>query len=136
MLGRGDYDAEHGEVFPIVVPEGGQLIGWGTTSDMPAIRGAGPDPSGPYRRDQSVSAALILRDGAVVRGFSFEQEFAAQSYAVLVRDAAATVMENDFHSSDYGGVVLIRSSSTVSNNSFEDDLGRGIGHGHRFVHRA
>ena len=110
----GQYDAPHGELFPIDVGAGVTLVG------DPEHRGVGATSTrilGNGMIDNDNSAAVELHNGAEIRGFAITSSSDLLSFGVYVA-VDATIAENTFDFS-YGGVRLAGGGSHTEMNTFE-----------------
>lgn len=132
----GQYDAPHGELFPIEIGAGVTLIG------DPESRGRGEAVTrilGNGMIDNDTSAAVELQAGAEIRGFAITSSSDLLSFGIFVA-VDATIAENTFDFS-YGGVRLAGGGSHTELNTFETnsygvygcDGGTGVVSNNHFV---
>ncbi len=116
----GQYDAQHGEVFPILLPAGVTLIG------DPDNQGLGATETrilGQGMVDFETSAAIDVQTDAEIRGFAITSSSDPLSFGIFV-DVDATIEHNTFDFS-YGGVRLAGGGSLTRLNTFETTV-RGV----------
>ncbi len=110
----GQYDAPHGEVFPIELGVGVTLVG------DPDNRGIGATTTrilGNGMIDNDNSAAIEMHNGSEIRGFAITSSSDLLSFGIFV-DVDATIEDNTFDFS-YGGVRLAGGGSQTRLNTFE-----------------
>lgn len=109
----GDYDAPHGELFPITIPFGVILIG-----DQ-ENRGLGPVPTrilGNGTIDQDYTAAVSMQATSQILGFAISSSAVLASFGVDV-GVDATIANNTFDFS-YGGIHLAAGSPEIRDSTF------------------
>lgn len=115
----GLYDSANGEVFPIQLLDGQEVLG-----DV-ANRGLGQTPTtiaGEGTPAYNVDATLIMAEGSRLAGFEIGGATNPNfHWAVHVRHISATVEENTFAGPTYGGVyVEFSNGSTIAANDFHN----------------
>ncbi|MDJ0976218.1 MAG: right-handed parallel beta-helix repeat-containing protein [Planctomycetota bacterium] len=113
----GLYDSANGEVFPLELQEGQQLLG-----DI-ANRGLGQVPTtiaGEGATPHNVEGTLLMADSSRLAGFEIGgDQNPSFHHAVHVRHVSAEVEHNTFAGPTYGGVYAeFSGGSTIAHNDF------------------
>lgn len=123
----GRYDEALGEVFPLMIPTDVTLVGdvankgMGLTQTL--IYGSGVVGSTPF------AASIALSGGARVSGFVVGHDWINMGFGVYVEDSsnnAATVSQNTFPNTIYGGVALAGQGNTLVENNLLNASSYGV----------